>query len=86
MSHHLVNLAWDSDLPHSQKVVLLALSHLAIQSTGMCSPSVRLLSHMCGLSASGARSNLKHLIKRGLVELMISHGDISYRVNVGAKA
>jgi deoxyhypusine synthase len=86
MSHHLVNLAWETDLPHSQKVVLLALSHFAIQSTGMCSPSVRLLSNMCGLSASGARSNLKHLIKRGLVELVITRGEISYRVKLGAKA
>jgi DNA-binding IscR family transcriptional regulator len=86
MSYHLVNLAWETDLPHSQKVVLLALSHLAAQSTGMCSPSVRLLSHMCGLSHSGARSNLKHLAKRGLVELVPLAGETGYRVKVGTKA
>jgi DNA-binding IscR family transcriptional regulator len=86
MSHHLVNLAWETDLPHSQKVVLLALSHLAVQSTGMCSPSVRLLSHMCGLSHSAARSNLKHLAKRGLVDLVPLDGENGYRVKVGGAA
>ncbi|TCK44009.1 helix-turn-helix protein [Paraburkholderia sp. BL8N3] len=86
MSHHLVNLAWETDLPHSQKVVLLALSHLAVQSTGMCSPSVRLLSHMCGLSHSGARSNLKLLAAKGLVDLIPLDGENGYRVKVGGKA
>lgn len=86
MSHHLVNLAWERDLPHSQKIVLLALSQLAVQSTGSCSPSVRLLSHMCGLSSSAARANLKLLAQAGIVDIMSLDAGNGYRVKLGVAA
>lgn len=86
MSFHLVNLAWERDLPHSQKILFLALSQLAVQSTGSCSPSVRLLSHMCGLSSSAIRSNLKLLANAGVVEVMSLAGGHGYRVKLGAAA
>jgi hypothetical protein len=36
MSHHLSNRAWDVELKCNQKIVLLALAHLGVQSTGQC--------------------------------------------------
>lgn len=68
MSHHLVNLAWKEDLPHTRKIVLLALAHHAVQSTGECFPSVRVLAAECGLSQSAVRSHIAKLENVGLVE------------------
>jgi hypothetical protein len=86
MSHHLVNLAWQKDLGHTSKIVLLALADFAVQSTGECSPSNRVLSAKCGLSASAVRSQIHSLIKAGLVEYSIQHGIGFYRVKLGAAA
>jgi predicted ArsR family transcriptional regulator len=86
MSFHLVNLAWQKDLGHTPKIVLLALADFAQQSTGECNPSVRALSAKCGLSASAVRSHIKALISGGLVELVINHGEERFRVKLGAAA
>jgi DNA-binding IscR family transcriptional regulator len=86
VSFHLVNLAWQKDLGHTPKIVLLALADLAQQSTGECFPSVRALSAKCGLSASAVRSQIKALIADGLVELVIRSGKEHYRVKLGAAA
>jgi DNA-binding transcriptional ArsR family regulator len=82
VSHHLVNLAWQKDLPHAPKIVLLALADFALQSTGECCPSTRVLSAKCGLSASAVRSQITRLLEAGLIEV---EPDL-YRVKLGAAA
>jgi DNA-binding transcriptional MocR family regulator len=88
MSHHLVNLAWQKDLPHAPKIVLLAMADFATQSTGVCCPSIRMLSAKCGLSASAVRSQIHFLSARGLIEIeeRDAAGIIAYRVKLGAAA
>ncbi|MBB5547504.1 helix-turn-helix domain-containing protein [Paraburkholderia fungorum] len=86
MSHHLVNLAWQKDLGHTQKIVLLALADFAVQSTGECEPSIRVLSAKCGLSASAVRTQIAHLEKVGLLDVFPLMGTNIYRVKLGAAA
>lgn len=86
MSLHLVNLAWQKDLPHAPKIVLLALADFAQQSTGECSPSIRVLSAKCGLSASGVRSQVKVLNRAGLVDVDLRDSGAVYRVKLGGAA
>ncbi|CAE6811212.1 hypothetical protein R69746_05628 [Paraburkholderia aspalathi] len=86
MSHHLVNLAWQKDLGHTSKIVLLALADFAVQSTGECSPSNRVLSAKCGLSASAVRSQIHLLSARGLIDVESRDGGDLYRVKLGASA
>lgn len=82
MSHHLTNLAWRIELRGMQKLVLLALSHLAVQSTGDANSTVQRLAFMCGISDSGVREQLKHLTEAGYVETVTVDGRPSYRVLV----
>lgn len=84
MSYHLVNLAWEVDMPHTRKIVLLALAHFAMQSTGECYPSTRMLAARCGLSQSAVRTSLIHLENNGFVEKppMPEGAPIVYRVNL----
>jgi DNA-binding IclR family transcriptional regulator len=82
VSHHLVNLAWQKDLPHAPKIVLLALADFAMLSTGECFPSVRVLSAKCGLSASAVRSQLQRLHLLGLIDVEPN----LYRVKLGVVA
>jgi DNA-binding IscR family transcriptional regulator len=86
MSFHLVNVAWEKDLPHAPKIVLLALAHFAHQSTGECFPSIRLLSARCGLSASSVRSQIRALEKAGIVETERQADGPVYRVKLGVAA
>ncbi|MBU9391841.1 helix-turn-helix domain-containing protein [Burkholderia multivorans] len=83
MSFHLTNQAWDVELRSNQKIVLLALAHLAVQSTRVCAPTVRKLAFMCGLSDSGVRDQLKQLTDAGFVESTVIDGEPHYRVTVG---
>ncbi|PRG96594.1 hypothetical protein C6V04_04935 [Burkholderia multivorans] len=85
MSFHLTNLAWDVELRSNQKIVLLALAHLATQSTGVCAASVRKLAFMCGLSDSGVRDQLKQLVEAGRVEVIDSDDGPRYRISVGPR-
>lgn len=87
MSHHLVNLAWQKDLRHAPKIVLLALADFAVQSTGECSPSRRVLSAKCGLSASAVASQIHLLSAQGLVDVIPTGTDtVRYVVKLGAAA
>lgn len=85
MSHHLTNLAWDIELRGVPKLVLLALSHLAVQSTGECAPTIRRLAYMCGMSDSGVREQLKRLAGARYIELITTHGETTCRILI-AKA
>ncbi|OJA66563.1 hypothetical protein BGV71_14255 [Burkholderia ubonensis] len=84
MSIHLLNVAWQKDLPYAPKIVLLALADFAVQSTGECWPSVRVLSAKCGLSASSIRAQIKTLQSAGLVDVEERDGTSLYRVKLGA--
>ena len=84
MSHHLTNLTWRIELRGMQKLVLLALSHLAVQSTGEANSTVQRLAFMCGISDSGVREQLKHLADAGYVETVTVDGKAIYRVCVAA--
>ncbi|MFD1557062.1 winged helix-turn-helix domain-containing protein [Paraburkholderia silviterrae] len=83
MSHHLTNQAWDIELRGMQKLVLLCLSHLSVQTTRECSPSIARLAYLCGLSTSGVRQQLATLVGLGLVEELRDGRLVHYRVNVG---
>ncbi|WP_175946665.1 helix-turn-helix domain-containing protein [Burkholderia pyrrocinia] len=83
MSFHLTNQAWDVELRSNQKIVLLALAHLAKQSTRQCAPTVRKLAFMCGLSDSGVRDQLKLLVDAGRVEVIDGDDGPHYRITVG---
>lgn len=61
MSFHLTNRAWDIELKGNQKIVLLALAHMGVQSTGMC-----------GLSDSCVRAQLKTLAAKRHISLVPS--------------
>ncbi|KVS52229.1 hypothetical protein WK39_26585 [Burkholderia cepacia] len=85
MSFHLSNQAWDVELRSNQKIVLLALAHLAKQSTGESAPTVRKLAFMCGLSDSGVRDQLKLLEEAGRIEVIDGDDGPRYRINVGPR-
>lgn len=82
MSYHLSNLAWEIELRGTQKIVLLCLAHLSMQSTRECSVTVTRLAFMCGLSSSGVRQQLIALIAAGLVEELRDGRTTYYRINV----
>jgi DNA-binding MarR family transcriptional regulator len=84
MSHHLTNHAWEIELRGLQKLVLLALSHLAVQSSGTCHPTVRRLAFMCGVSDSCVRDQLDRLDEEGYVERLADPDGktVGYRVLV----
>lgn len=82
MSFHLVNQAWDIELRGMEKLVLLCLSHLSVQTTRECSVTVARLAYMCGVSSSGVRQQLTALIARGLVDELRDGRTTHYRVNV----
>lgn len=86
MSFHLVNLAWQKDIAHTPKIVLLALADFAQQSTGECFPSVRVLSARCGLSESSVRSQIKWLDEKGFIGIERQSDGPVYRVKLGAVA
>lgn len=82
MSHHLTNLAWDIELRGMQKLVLLCLAHLSLQSTRECCPTIAHLAHRCGVSTSCVREQLKALGSAGLVEEFTDGRTTHYRINV----
>jgi predicted transcriptional regulator len=84
MSHHLTNLTWRIELRGMQKLVLLALSHLAVQSTGDAVSTVQQIAFMCGVSSSCVRESLKYLARVGYVETATVDGKPIYRVCVAA--
>lgn len=85
MSHHLTNLTWGIELRGMQKLVLLALAHLSVQSTCECTPTVRRLAFMCGVSTSCVRSQLDALKAKGFVDELQADGTTLYRVNVAPR-
>ena len=65
----------------NQKIVLLALAHLSVQSTGKCSATVARLAFMCGLSDSCVRDQLKALAANGYITLVIKSGEHIIRLD-----
>ena len=85
MSFHLSNQAWEIELRGPQKIVLLCLAHLAMQSTCECSATIRKIAFMCGMSDSGVRGQLAALGTAGLVAEIRGNGETFYRVNVAPR-
>ncbi|QGZ56724.1 helix-turn-helix domain-containing protein [Paraburkholderia acidiphila] len=85
MSFHLSNLAWDIELRGPQKLVLLCLSHLSVQSTRECSVTIARLCVLCGMSSSGVRQQITSLVALGLVEELRDGRQTFYRVNVDVR-
>lgn len=81
MSHHLSNRTWDIELKGNTKIVLLALAHMSIQSTGKCSVTVARLAFMCGLSDSCVRAQPKTLVANGYISLVIKSGEHVIRLD-----
>lgn len=87
MSAHRVHQAWGVELRHTEKIVLLALSHHAVLSTGESSPKVSRLARDCGMSESAVRESIKALEAAGHVQSTpVRRGVTCYRVKVGATA
>jgi len=85
MSSHRVNQAWGVELRHTEKIVLLALSHHAVMSTGESSPKVSRLARDCGMSESAVRESIKALETAGhIATAPIRRGVTVYRVKVGS--
>lgn len=84
MSFHLSNLAWEIELRGPQKLVLLCLAHLSVQSTRECCVTIARLTVLCGMSDSGVRQQLTALIALGLVEELRDGRVVHYRVALGA--
>jgi hypothetical protein len=84
MSHHLTNHAWEIELRGLRKLVLLALSHLAVQSTGYCNPSIRRLAFMCGVSDSCVRDQIAALEAEFYIQYVTEESGqrVGYRVLV----
>ena len=86
MSSHRVNQAWSVDLRHTEKIVLLALSHHAVMSTGESSPKISRLARDCGMSESAVRDSIKALEAAGYIATVpIRRGVTQFRVNVGGE-
>ncbi|BDD90888.1 hypothetical protein PanNE5_03280 [Pandoraea sp. NE5] len=86
MSSHRVNQAWSVDLRHTEKIVLLALSHHAVMSTGESSPKISRLARDCGMSESAVRDSIKALEAAGhIATVPIRRGVTQFRVNVGGE-
>jgi len=84
MSSHRVNQAWSIELRHTEKIVLLALSHHAVMSTGESTPKISRLARDCGMSESAVRDSIKSLEAAGHIVVMpIRRGVTQFRVKVG---
>lgn len=87
MSAHRVNQAWGIELRHTEKIVLLALSHHAVMSTGESSPKVSRLARDCGMSESAVRESIKALEAAGhITTAPVRRGITRYSVKVGPTA
>ncbi|VVD74810.1 helix-turn-helix domain-containing protein [Pandoraea commovens] len=86
MSAHRVNQAWGIELRHTEKIVLLALSHHAVMSTGESSPKVSRLARDCGMSESAVRESIKALESAGHIETTpVRRGVTRFRVRTGGE-
>lgn len=83
MSFHRVNQAWSVELRHTEKIVLLALSHHAVMTTGESSPKISRLARDCGMSESAVRDSIKALELAGHIETTaVRRGLTLFRVKV----
>lgn len=72
-----MNLAWKTDLPHADKLVLLALADNA-NDEGLCWPSVQTLERKCGMSESTVHRAISRLEEGGHVTVNQRPGRSSY--------
>src|SRR5699024_12525753 len=66
MSISALNWAFEQDLPHAEKSVLVALAHRA-DKDGYCYPGKKALASMTGASESTVRRTIKSLEAKGRI-------------------
>lgn len=81
MSVALMSLAWDSDLPSTDKMVLLCLCNFA-NDTGDCWPSISTLVKKTGLSERTVQRAIRRLIDAGILTIKERSGtSTNYRIH-----
>lgn len=70
-------LAWNTELPHTEKLVLLALCDNA-NDEGLCFPSVPTLVRKCGMSERGLQNQLERLESAKHIERHFRQGKSTY--------
>lgn len=75
MSIQLVSAAFQTSLPTTEKMVLLALCHCHNEETKKCNPMVKTLMEMTGLSHTSIAKALKVLQAEGYMEIHRKQGN-----------
>ena len=89
MSISALNWAFEQDLPHAEKSVLVALAHRA-DKDGYCYPGIELISSMTGASRRTVIRSLNALDEKNLIERLRRHRSngsrtsTSYTLNLSA--
>lgn len=85
MSIKLMSIAWESDLPPTERFVLLCLADHADDIGRKCYPSVRRLVRRTGFSERAVQGALKRLRDRGYLETFPGCGESGttlYKINL----
>lgn len=83
MSITLMSRVWETALPSTQKMVLLALADNANDQGRSCYPSVKLLSEKCTITPRAVQKNISTLEEAGLITRKIRINVVSeYILNV----
>ena len=70
MSISALNWAFEQDLPHAEKSVLVALAHRA-DKDGYCYPGQKAIAAMTGASESTVRRAINHSMRQGTYRVRI---------------
>lgn len=82
MSIKLMAAAWETDLPSTEKMVLLCLCNFASDDGGNCWPSVAKLADLCSTSERTVQRAIRSLETRGILDTNQRLGTSSqYRIN-----
>jgi biotin operon repressor len=92
MSFQAMTWATEQELPAMQKIVLLMMANRTNHETGLCYPSLDLLSVECGMTRRSVIQQIKRLEDDGLVEVIryknekLVNAPNKYRLMLGKKA
>lgn len=83
MSIKLMSVAWDLDIPATEKMVLLCLCDFASDGGGNCWPSVNTMAARCSTSGRTVQRAIRSLETRGILDTNQRMGTSStYRINL----
>jgi len=83
MAIKLMTLAWETDLPQAEKMVMLALADYA-SDEGVCWPLQEQLSIRCSMSDRNVRRVIESLVEAGLLSKKRQYRSTSYLINIEA--